>query len=225
MVSRLGLQVNPSRTKCIQGVTGGPSKPCRGSASFQVTYDGQVTNVKGLVTDVVTDEILLSLETLKRLGVVPQDYPRSQWSMAKKATSENKVEDVDLVLEVERLKKRYPEVFDHELELKVMNGHPVKIELKNDVVIKPLHVNVPRRVPYAEEAAAKAELDRLVRLGVLEYVPGSSKWVSPMSFVPKPDGKMRLVGDFVHLNKYVKRPIHPFKCAKDIINGIGPKAK
>ena len=68
MVSRLGLQVNPSRTKRIQGVTGGPSEPCRGSASFQLTYDGQVTNVKGLVTDVVTNEILLSLETLKRLG-------------------------------------------------------------------------------------------------------------------------------------------------------------
>ena len=169
MVSRLGLQVNPSRTKRIQGVTGGPSEPCRGSASFQLTYDGQVTNVKGLVTDVVTNEILLSLETLKRLGVVPQDYPRSQWSTAKKATSENDVEDVDLALEIERLKKKYPEVFDHEVELKIMNGHPVKIELKNDVAIKPLHINVPRRVPYAEEAAAKAELDRLVRLGVLEY--------------------------------------------------------
>ena len=83
-----------------------------------------------------------------------------------------------------------------------MNGDPLQIELKNDVPIKPLHINVPRRVPYAEEAAAKAELDRLVRLGVLEYVPGSSKWVSPMTFVPKPDGKMRLVGDFVQLNKY-----------------------
>ena len=65
----------------------------------------------------------------------------------------------------------------------------------------------------------------MVKLGVLEYVPGSSKWVSPMSFVPKPNGKMRLVGDFVQLNRYVKRPLHPFKSAKDIINSIGPRAK
>ena len=65
----------------------------------------------------------------------------------------------------------------------------------------------------------------MVKLGVLEYVPGSSKWVSPMTFVPKPDGKMRLVGDFVQLYRYVKRPLHPFKSAKDIINGIGPRAK
>ena len=107
----------------------------------------------GLVTDVVTNEILLSLETLKRLGVVPEDYPRSQWSKARKATSED---DVDLAKEVEKLKEKYPEVFDHEVELKIMNGDSVKIELKNDVPIKPLHINVPRRVPYAEEAAAKA---------------------------------------------------------------------
>ena len=84
-------------------------------------------------------------------------------------------------------------------------------------------MNVPRRVAYAQEKASKDELDRLVRLGVLEYVPGSSQWVSPMTFAMKPDGTMRLVGDYVHLNKYVKRPIHPFKCAKDIINAIDPK--
>ena len=126
--------------------------------------------------------------------MVPEDYPRSQWSKARRATLEED-DGLDLAKEVEKLKEKYPDVFDHEVELKIMNGDAVKIELKTDTPIKPLHINVPRRVPYAEEAAAKAELDRLVKLGVLEYVPGSSKWVSPMSFVPKPDGKMRLVGD------------------------------
>ena len=46
-----------------------------------------------------------------------------------------------------------------------------------------------------------------------------------MSFVPKPDGDVRLVADLVHLNKYVKRPIHPFQCPKDILAQIDPKAK
>ena len=90
------------------------------------------------------------------------------------------------------LKKKYKQVFDYEIELKPMKGKPAKIEFK-DGVIKPLHINVPRRVPYAFEDAAKAELDRLVRLGVLAYVPGSSAWVNPMSFVQKPDGGMRLL--------------------------------
>ena len=46
-----------------------------------------------------------------------------------------------------------------------------------------------------------------------------------MSFVAKPDGGMRLVADLVHLNKFVKRPIHPFMSAKDIINQIESDAK
>ena len=41
-----------------------------------------------------------------------------------------------------------------------------------------------------------------------------------MSFVAKPDGGMRLVADLVHLNKFVKIPVHPFMSAKDIINQI-----
>ena len=212
-------------TKQIQGITGGPTDPCYGSTSFQVSYDGQVTNVMGLVTDTIKDEIILSLKALQRLGIVHEEYPRSQWSVTKKATLDTDVNEMDLAQELELLKEKYREVFDHESELKIMNGTPVKIELKDDVIIKPMHVNVPRRVAYAQEKASKDELDRLVRLGVLEYVPGSSQWVSPMTFAMKPDGTMRLVGDYVHLNKYVKRPIHPFKCAKDIINAIDPKAK
>ena len=95
------------------------------------------------MTDVVKNEILLSLETLKRLGVVPEDYPRSQWSKARRATLEDD-DGLDLAKEVEKLKEKYPDVFDHEVELKIMNGDAVKIELKNDTPIKPLHINVPR---------------------------------------------------------------------------------
>ena len=95
--------------------------------------------------------------------------------MTKKATLDTDVNEMDLAQELELLKEKYREVFDHESELKIMNGTPVKIELKDDVIIKPMHVNVPRRVPYAQEKASKDELDRLVRLGVLEYVPCSSQ--------------------------------------------------
>ena len=46
-----------------------------------------------------------------------------------------------------------------------------------------------------------------------------------MSFVPKPNGTMRLVADLVQPNKHVKRPIHPFMSPKDIINQIESGAK
>ena len=58
-------------------------------------------------------------------------------------------------------------------------------------------------------------------MGVLEKVEGGSKRISPMSFVAKQDGSMRLVADLVHLNKYVKRPVHPFT---EVLNENGPFA-
>ena len=41
-----------------------------------------------------------------------------------------------------------------------------------------------------------------------------------MSFVPKSDGDVRAVVDLVHLNKFVKRPVHLFPTPKDIITQI-----
>ena len=108
----------------------------------------------GLVTDTIKDEIILSLKALQRLGIVHEEYPRSQWSVTKKATLDTDVNEMDLAQELELLKEKYREVFDHESELKIMNGTPVKIELRDDVMIKPMHVNFPRRVAYAQEKAS-----------------------------------------------------------------------
>ena len=107
------------------------------------------------------------------------------------------------LVEVRKLKETYKEVFDDEGELKPMLSDPYKIELRNDIPIKPIHVNVPRRTPYAFQDTAKKKIETLVREGVLEYVEGSSEWISPCSFVPKPDGDVRMVADLVHLNKFV----------------------
>ena len=93
------------------------------------------------------------------------------------------------------------------------------------VQIRPLHVNTPRRTAYAHQKAAKEELDSLVHLGIIEKVHGESQWISPMSFAAKPDGGMRLVADLVHLNKHIKRLIHPFMSLKDIINQSESDAK
>ena len=114
-------------------------------------------------------------------------------------------------------------------KVKTMKVESMKVEsMKIDLVdgpIKPLHVNTPRKTPYSYQGASKAKLDKLVSLGILELVEGSSDWILLMSFVPKPDGDVRLVADLVHLNKYVKRSIHPFQCPKDIIAQIDMKAK
>ena len=62
----------------------GPVVPCLGSTKFQVTYDGQQTNVLALVTSCLRNEVVLSWRTLQRLGV-PEDYPGSQFNKANMA--------------------------------------------------------------------------------------------------------------------------------------------
>ena len=84
---------------------------------------------------------------------------------------------------------------------------------------------MPRRTSYAYQKIAKTELDRLIALGILEKVSGSNKWISPKSFIPKPNGTVHLTADFVYLNKYVKRPVHPFDSPKDILAKIDADAK
>merc|ERR1711978_146036 len=123
-------------------------------------------------------------------------------------SSQNKMPS-DPRIGVEALIQQHASVFEDGTKLKTMKGGPMKIRLK-DGPIKPLHVNTPRKTPYAYQDKAKAKLDHLVELGILEKVDGVSEWVSPMSFVPKPDGDVRPVADLVYLNKHVERPVHPF---------------
>ena len=85
LVGHLGLILDQQRKKQIKGIDGKTSVPCLGSTSFRVTYDGQQTNVLALVTSSLSNEIVLSWRALQRLGVLPEDYPRSQFVKAQKA--------------------------------------------------------------------------------------------------------------------------------------------
>ena len=80
-----------------------------------------------------------------------------------------------------------------------MKGNPMHTEMVNDVAIKLFHMNTRCKTPYAYQDGAKAKLDKLVELGILEEVHDASEWVSPMSFLQKPDGDICLVVDLVHL--------------------------
>ena len=53
-----------------------------------------------------------------------------------------------------------------------------------------------------------------------------TEWCSLAFFVVKPDGKnVRMVTDYTGLNRYVKRPVHPFSCVAEILQSIPSSAK
>ena len=95
---------------------------------------------------------------------------------------------------------------------------PMVISLKD--YAKLLKVLAARRIPRRYEEPAETTIQELIDKGVLARVSDVTDWCSPGFFVPKSDGRVRLVTDFTHLNKYVNRPVHPFPSTRDILRSI-----
>ena len=62
--------------------------------------------------------------------------------------------------------------------------------------------------------------------GVITPVNETSDWCCPAFFVPKGDKiHVRLVTDYMKLNKHMNRPIHLFAHMTEILQAIPPEAK
>ena len=61
-----------------------------------------------------------------------------------------------------------------------MLGPEYEIELKKDIQVKPLHLNVVKKIPFALKDGARAELQRLIDKGILRWLDENdvTKWLS-----------------------------------------------
>ena len=112
---------------------------------------------------------------------------------------------------VAALQEQYQEVFSETLgtitpfqaKLSVTPGAPPKFFK-------------PRSVPFALKERVESELDRLERDGVLEKT-NYSEWAAPVVTVPKPDGQIRLCGDYkVTVNPVLDVDQYPLPKPDDI---------
>jgi len=62
----------------------------------------------------------------------------------------------------------------------------------------------------------KAEVERLVKIGVLKKV-NCSEWAAPAFVIPKKDGSVRFISDFRELNKRTLRKPHPIPNIQDML--------
>ena len=205
---------------------------CSGTVTFDIEFKGRSAEVIALVSSTLTEEVLLSWQILKKLGIIPDDFPEPEARAAVlTASSESNIKAISNGKEareaVTQLIEEFGSVFDEEGPLRTMKGDPMRIHMKKNVTTTPLHICTPRKTPYAYMDTAKAKLDSDVEKGIIEKVPVGtpSRWCSAMSFVPKPGGKVRSVVDLVQLNKFVERPAHPFPAPKDIVARIPKGAK
>lgn len=106
--------------------------------------------------------------------------------------------------------KAHPNVF------KGRGKMPGKVHLQVDKTVTPV-VMPPRRVPLSVKDRLKEELGRLEKLGYIAPVVQPTEWVSSLVTVHKPNGKIRVCIDPLHLNKALQRGHYPLPQLDDVL--------
>ena len=82
---------------------------------------------------------------------------------------------------------------------------------------KPIRQN-PRRLPISQRAVAEAEIENMLKRGVIE--PSSSPWASPIVLVRKKDGTTHFCVDYRRLNSVTVKNSYPLPRIDDSINAL-----
>ena len=78
-----------------------------------------------------------------------------------------------------------------------------------------LTICLPRRIPHAIKEDVKKELDKMVKLNIIEPITEPTESVSPMVVV-KQRNKIRMCIDPSNLNKNIKRRHYSLKSLEEI---------
>ena len=213
------IRINKKGIEPISAANGS-SLTCTGNAIFQIKFQGHKIWIDALAVDNLHEEMLLSMNDLKRLGIISPLFPSIMTRSKVNAISKK----INAEKEIGKLTERYKDVFIED-SVTPIKGEPATIVLnKKDPTYKPLKITTARQIPLHYQAAAEKTINLFVKSGVIEKVPEQevSEWTSPAFFVPKPNKDVRLVVDYKQLNKYIDRPVHPFPSPRDIIRSIKP---
>ena len=113
--------------------------------------------------------------------------------------------------ELYKVLSQYPQLFDG-----ILRVFPdEKIHLDIDPSVKP-HRSRAYPIPKSQLNLFKQELDRLVRINVLEPT-GRSEWISGSFIIPKKDTRIRWISDFRALNKALRRKVYPIPRIQEIL--------
>ena len=157
---------------------------------------------------------LICFSDLVKLGIVPQSFPDVNAVMS---LSGNTYHDG-----IRNLVTTYSDVFDTQ-DSTPMKYPPLRLELKDNAI--PYHVYTARPFPKHLEKESLEELIQLEKDDLIAKQLKPSSWCAASFTLPKRNGGVRLVVDFSKLSQWVKRPVHPFPCVKDILQSLPPTAK
>ena len=179
---------------------------------------------KALVTTALSNELIIGWRNLEDLGVIPRNFPTVGSCHAVSAISTAPPPELQCPPNfIDNLVNSFNTVFSDRLPEAPMKGPQMKIHIKEGA--RPRAVTTTKQIPHHWKETADQTLKKLLDDGIIEPVPIQEPcdWISPAFFVPKADGKsLRLVTDFSYLNQYVRRPVHPFPSASQIMQSIPP---
>ena len=220
VLDRFDIPFDPSRTRSLFTASG-ERMPCEGSVKLRVHLadyaDSEGVFVDALVSSALKSEILLSWHDMIEIGILPRSFPRA-------AT----VSDSETTDSLESIMEEFKEVFSDNLSTladRTMKGSPMHIHLRDDIPIVPVKVCTATQPPINMREASDKEIQDLKAAGIIYAVTKPTRWCSRGHFVLKPGGGARLVTDFVQLNKFVKRPVHPFPSTKEILQNLSPTSR
>ena len=90
-----------------------------------------------------------------------------------------------------------------------------KVHLEVDPKVPPKKTRY-YEIPHRQKPTFKTELDRLVKLGILEEA-GRADWISGTFIIPKKDTTVCWISDFWALNKALKMKTYPMLKIQDIL--------
>ena len=175
--------------------------PLAGEVRAKVEYEKQVKTLS-LVVIQGKGPALLGRDWLRSLKLNWPDIAVNQIALT---TQER----------LEKILKIYGGIFREELG--EMKNVKVKLSMKEGAVPK---FYKPRPVPFALKDAIGQELDRLEKRGILEKVTFSD-WAAPIVPVPKPNGTLRLCGDYkVTANTALEADKYPLPKPEDLFTAL-----
>lgn len=229
IIKGANMTFDTTRTTSIRCAAVSSSLTNTGSIILNLTFEGNTIEIDALVVSDMVEDALISCLDLIRLGVLPEDFPSTTFELptafnTKEATE---AESEDDELDLDTLIEEYSDVFD-ESKISPVAGDPMVIDVNREGPnYKPVRITTARKIPLHFQEEAEKTLQLYIDSGVIERVPDNetTEWCSAGFFVPKPDGRVRLVVDFREINKHLRRPVHPFPSPRDILKGIRPKSK
>lgn len=219
------------------GITGSPLN-IMGALFLRIELDNNFTNQMVYISNNCKG-LYLSQTAMKDLGIVEGNFPNTQSAACTQSRTcpciprtptpprPTELPFPPTEVNIPKLKHWLLKTFESSAfnqcahqPLPQMTGEPVKVEFKDHH--KPYAVHTPIPVPHHWKDRVKEDLDRDVRLGIIEKVPQGTptEWCARMVVTAKKNGDPRRTVDLQQLNKATLRETHHTPTPFDLVSTV-----